>query len=308
MKKFFFIFLSIVLGCVFLFSGYSKLFPIEPFEFNFVHIGIANWITAPIFSRSFIALEFFLGMLLILNFKLRQFTLKATFFILLFFTSYLIYQIIKEGNSGNCGCFGEMLKMTPLQSIYKNLILIGLVLILYFSKHNVEWRWKNEVYFVAVIICISTTMLLNPFDYNASKIIKDEISNLPLPVDTLYTSANAFPKPIVNLKKGKYIVCFLSLKCQHCLDAAFKMNIIKQQMPEAPFYFIFGGVKQDLQYFLDKSKHKQIEYTLFEDNYFFTMCGGQYPGIYYTEDGIIKRKGNIYTLDAANIKLWLDKK
>ncbi len=305
MKKYLLIILSVLLGGVFLFSGYAKLFPIEPFEFNFIHIGVANWITAPVISRLLISLEFFIGILLILNFRLKEFTLKATLALLLFFTAYLIFQIIKEGNSGNCGCFGEVLKMTPLQSILKNVAMIFVVLVLLFFHHHINWKWKNEVYFLVAAICIATTIFLNPFDYLAAKMMKDEITDVPLNVDTLYHSKNAYPAPTVDLRHGKYIVCLLSLKCQHCLDAAFKMNIIKKQMPEAPFYFVFGGVKQNLQYFLDKSKHQNIPYTLFEDNYFFTMCGGVYPGIYYVENGIIKRKGNIYTLNEDEIKKWL---
>jgi uncharacterized membrane protein YphA (DoxX/SURF4 family) len=304
MKRIFCIVLSILLGSVFLFSGYSKLFPIEPFQFNFIAIGIANWLTAPILARLIIALEFFLGTLLILNFQLPKFTLKAVISLLLFFTAYLAYQIVMEGNKGNCGCFGEMLKMTPLQSILKNIVLLAIAIFLLVTNHTINWKWKNEIYFITAITAIFITVGLNPFDYNASKIMKDEIANLPLPTDTLYHSKNTIP-PSVDLKKGKQIVCFLSLKCRHCLDAAFKMNIIKMQHPQIPFYFIFGGVQENLQPFLEQSKHKNIPYTLYSDMYFFTMCGGQYPGIYYCENGIITKKGNIYTLDADSINKWL---
>ncbi len=49
--------ISICLGCVFIYSGYTKLVPvIETFEFTFVDIGIGNWYTAPIIARVLIGL------------------------------------------------------------------------------------------------------------------------------------------------------------------------------------------------------------------------------------------------------------
>src|SRR4051812_41160097 len=108
------IILSVCLGLVFIYSGYSKIFPLEPFEFTFVDMGVANWYTAPIIARLLIGLEFFIGALLILNYKLRRFTIPFTVGLLSFFIIYLLIQIIKNGDTGNCGCFGESIHMTPL--------------------------------------------------------------------------------------------------------------------------------------------------------------------------------------------------
>src|SRR5450432_1249526 len=99
--------ISIGLGLIFLYSGYSKLTPvIETFEFTFVDVGIANWYTAPVIARLLIGLEFFLGFLLIINYNLRKFVLPFTINLLLFFIIYLLIQIAGNGNTGNCGCFG----------------------------------------------------------------------------------------------------------------------------------------------------------------------------------------------------------
>ena len=85
-KKIIAILLSIGLGLIFIYSGYTKLEPvIETFEFTFVDIGIANWYTAPIIARLLISLEFVIGFLLLINYKLKTFTLKATIGVLLFF-------------------------------------------------------------------------------------------------------------------------------------------------------------------------------------------------------------------------------
>ena len=62
--------LSLGLGLIFIYSGYTKLYPvIETFEFTFIDIGVANWYTAPLIARLLIGLEFFIGLLLILKIK-----------------------------------------------------------------------------------------------------------------------------------------------------------------------------------------------------------------------------------------------
>ena len=76
-KRIIYFTLSSLLGMVFIFSGYIKLYPIEAFELNFIDVGIANWFTAPIIARLLIGLEIGLGLLLLLQFEYRKFTLKA---------------------------------------------------------------------------------------------------------------------------------------------------------------------------------------------------------------------------------------
>ena len=74
MKKIILILLSGSIGLLFIVSAATKIYPMEPFEYQFVDIGIASWKTAPFIARFFIGVEFFLGMLLILNIFLKKFT------------------------------------------------------------------------------------------------------------------------------------------------------------------------------------------------------------------------------------------
>ena len=112
LKEFFAHSVRILLGLIFIASGLLKLFPIEPFELNFIDLGIANWFSAPIIARGLISFELLLGVFLIFDLAMKNFTIKATYGILIFFTLYLFYQLFKVGNNGNCGCFGTYLQMT----------------------------------------------------------------------------------------------------------------------------------------------------------------------------------------------------
>ena len=119
------------MGLVFIYSGYTKLFPIEPFEYTFVDLGIGGWRLAPFIARFMIGLEFFIGLLLMANLYIKRFTVKLIAATLIIFCIYLIYVIINNGNNENCGCFGTAISMTPLQAIIKNAVMLVLCYFIY---------------------------------------------------------------------------------------------------------------------------------------------------------------------------------
>ena len=90
LKEFFAHSVRILLGLIFIASGLLKLFPIEPFELNFIDLGIANWFTAPIIARGLIGFELLLGAFLIFDLAMKKFTIKATYGILIFFYALFI--------------------------------------------------------------------------------------------------------------------------------------------------------------------------------------------------------------------------
>src|ERR1700749_2558133 len=93
--------LCVLMGAVFIFSGYTKLYPIEPFEYTFVDIGVINWQLAPFVARILIGLEFLIGIILILNVNLKKLGYKLGISILVIFCIYLILLMFLSGNKGN---------------------------------------------------------------------------------------------------------------------------------------------------------------------------------------------------------------
>ncbi|HEX7415479.1 MAG TPA: MauE/DoxX family redox-associated membrane protein, partial [Bacteroidia bacterium] len=85
LKKIAFAVICALMGGVFIFSAYTKLYPIEPFEYTFVDLGISNWQMAPFIARLLIAFEFLIGVLLVLNIALKRFTYKLGIITLLVF-------------------------------------------------------------------------------------------------------------------------------------------------------------------------------------------------------------------------------
>ena len=58
--------------------------------------------------------------------------------------------------SGNCGCMGQAIPMTPLEALIKNLITIGLLIYLY---KNVQEKAKGQNKFIYLIFMYLSTSL-----------------------------------------------------------------------------------------------------------------------------------------------------
>lgn len=302
------ILLSISLGLVFIYSGYTKLLPvIETFEFTFVDIGVGNWYTAPIIARLLIGLEFFIGLLLILNYNLKKFTLPLTIGLLIFFCIYLTAQIIISGDKGNCGCFGEHLKMTPSEAIIKNVLMIGLSLLIYFFWEG--WKVKSNKLFIvsAFVPALATCFILNPVDYTYSTNNLDEVVNYPLELNLLFVpeDTSKVEIPTVDLRKGKHVVAFVSLKCPHCRIAAKKFRLIKKNNPELSIYFILNGDKKDLPMFYEDTHSDNIPASFALGKTFVQLAGTNLPRIYYLEDTKVVKKVDYYELNQYDIENWI---
>jgi hypothetical protein len=302
------ILISIGLGLVFIYSGWSKLDPvIETFEFTFVDLGVGNWYTAPVEARILIGLEFFVGFLLICNYNLRKFTIPLTIGLLLFFIIYLVLQIAFSGNKGNCGCFGERLYMTPLQAIIKNVIMIILALPVYVLWHG--WKIKYNKLFISFfgVTALAMPFVLNAVDYTYSSNNFGEKVNYPLDLNLLYTPEDSAKVqiPKTELRTGKHVVAFLSLTCPHCRIAAKKFHLIMRNNPSLPVYFVLNGDKELLPEFYSDTKTQDIPSSMALGKAFANLAGWHLPQIYYIDNGIVVKKVDYFELNQYQIEDWV---
>lgn len=306
-KRILSVLLSVALGSVFIYSGYSKLFPIETFEFTFVDIKIANWYTAPVIARLLIALEFFIGILLISNYRLRKFTLPLTLALLLFFVIYLLVIIVLNGNSGNCGCFGEKTHMTPLQGILKNIIMMLTGFLIYLLSEGWKSRYNALILSLVAVSATITPFILNPVDYTYTSNNLDEKVNYPLELDLLYHPADTSKVeiPHIDLRKDKQVVAFLSLTCSHCKVAAKKFRLIKRNNPELPIYFVLNGDKTNYPAFIEQTQASNIPYSFCLGKSFVQLSSAHLPRIYYLDNGLVVKKIDYYELNQYAIEEWI---
>lgn len=295
-----------MLGILFIVSGLLKLYPIEPFELNFIDLRIANWFTAPFIARLLIAFELFLGLLLICNLSLKKITLKATITLLIFFTIYLLFELFTEGNTGNCGCFGTYLQMTPLQSILKNLLLIIIAIILFLYHPNSKARFYRPLILLFLGASVATPFILNPLDLMAAQYRQPESVNFQMDLSLIYNDTIKY-KAAVDLAREKHIVAFFSMTCIHCKETAFKMYIMKKRHPEIPFFMVLNGKEDNLKLFFEETKATNIPYMVLLGLPFARITGGSVPIVFWMENGIVVKKSLYISLEEAEILKWLKK-
>lgn len=303
-KEFFAHSLRVLLGLLFIASGLLKLIPIEPFELNFIDLGVANWFTAPIIARGLIGFELLLGVFLIFNLAMNKFTIKATYSILIFFTFYLVYQILTTGNKGNCGCFGTFLQMTPLESIYKNIAMLTVLIIVQFIPAKWILPWSKIFIPLFILASFISPYLLNPPD-SLIKGHRTGAINYPLGLKRIYSDTSII-KPSIDLTTGKHIVAFMSLTCGHCRMNALKMHTLQFRNPDFPFYILLHGDSAlNKKGFFEFSKAENIPYSYFNNDDFFSFVDGSLPAIFWLQNDTVKFRSLYSDLNEDDIRNWL---
>jgi uncharacterized membrane protein YphA (DoxX/SURF4 family) len=283
--------LRIIIGLSFILSGVAKLYPIEPFEIIFVDLGIANFTIAPFLARFIIVFELFLGLSIIFNVWLKNKVYYLTQASLAVFTGYLIFLLITQGNSVDCGCFGSLLALNPVESIIKNILLIvGLLFVK--RRYHSHGLWWLPILFI--IIATTATFSLNRIGIHNLQGVevneKVDFSGLP----QLYKTNQK-----VDFSKGKKMVAFVTWTCPHCINAARKFVSLDKQEGINNLYFVVGSKKESgLLEFKEKTKHNFPTIWMKDDD-FFKYSGGRLPAIVYIEDGVIKKKwfGDLFDVD-----------
>ncbi len=153
----------ILVGLVFVYSGFVKgidpLGTVYRMEDYFVAFNIQSFIPLSLYLTIFLCtLEFLLGVSLLFNLWIRKTVwvlvpMMIFFTILTFFDA--VYNIVPD-----CGCFGDALKITNLQTFLKNIVLMGFVLPIF------AWRRKYRSllpsggdFALLLITCIAFTAL-----------------------------------------------------------------------------------------------------------------------------------------------------
>jgi len=261
--------LQLLLAITFLFSAYTKAVGPGFFEITLMDQGIApNRSIAAYLARFFIGLEFALGFLMLFPFYIKQ-LMQFTFFLLGGFTLHLIY-LWSIGDTDNCGCFGEMISMTPEQSIFKNIIMLAIALAVFKTAETKKIKKTIPVVFSAVTI-ISMWIILPIPNHN----------EFPFDSFTHFETRGR-----VDMSSGEKLVAIFNLDCEHCQETANELGKLKRSVENFPelyvLYFQEGSTSiEDFESITQSS----FPYDLIEVNTFFDLIGDSPPRVYNLKDG-----------------------
>lgn len=269
-KKYIPLSIRIIISFLFFLSAFAKLFPNPCFAITYFEVHQLEPMGIPLniayyLSRTLIGVEFAIGVLLLLPFKLKKLVIPATIAMLLVFILELSYEIIFKGNNGNCGCFGELIKMTPLEALLKNVLSVGLLVLYYFvdkPKSGVDEvaadKKQNIIEYLAVTVVILLSVLAI-FMLGTCKCEKSApakpIEVAPEPVVVVQTPGDSaktdvdvptelpkgpqarksgFEDIFADINKDKKILCFFAPSCDHCRATAKALNDLKLKSKDFP--------------------------------------------------------------------------
>ena len=152
--------IRILISFVFFLSAIAKLFPDPSYALTYFEVHQLEPMGIPLsiaqyLSRILIGVEFAIGFLLLLPFFLKRVILPVTIFMLTVFIVELGLEIIFKGNAGNCGCFGTLIEMTPLEAMLKNIVSIALLVWYYFLT-----KYKRKLVNLYVAFCCYIGIIL----------------------------------------------------------------------------------------------------------------------------------------------------
>ncbi len=151
--------LRLIVFGLFILSAVAKMFPIWSFDKQLVDLGLTTWCQAPYFTRALIGLELAIGIAIMQANYLRRIVIPVTIALLVVFCIHLTIEMVKHGAmNGNCGCFGQLIPMTPLEATIKNLVTIALLVILY-KKSSDKPSGENK-FSVLLIIWLASTLFM----------------------------------------------------------------------------------------------------------------------------------------------------
>lgn len=190
--------IRIFMFLMFMVSAVTKMFPIWAFEKQFVDLGVASWCWAPFFARFMIAVEIALGIAILQPHFIKRLVIPATILLLTVFCVHLSIQMVQYGAmTGNCGCFGQIFPMTPLEAFIKNIVFIGMLVYLYKKVKDKEKGQNKFVYLIVIGLASTLVMfLLFPFCPCNSSTVDKQNENT---VDTTFQQSGVSDSTVTEL-------------------------------------------------------------------------------------------------------------
>ena len=224
--------LRILISALFLLSAVAKLYPTPMFgitkifeQGQLIPMGFSEDLV-PYLSRFIIGIEFFLAIAILFNNYLKKIIVPVAFIMIAIFSIHLSTQIF--GESENCGCFGELIPMTPLEALIKNIVTLVVLAFIYLKSDDVR---RGSSYLIVTFLLISTIM----FAF--------------LPVSLQNKSAgNSFisfveDENFKNLEERK-LLCFFDAGCEHCQYTARSLDSLSSLMVDfPPLHIIFSDAE-----------------------------------------------------------------
>lgn len=313
----------IFVGAMFVFSGFVKL--VDPigsqykFEEYFSESVLNMEFLVPYalgFSILLILAEIMLGVMLLLGFKskLTVWSIFGLTLIFLFLTWYSAYY----NKVTDCGCFGDAIKLTPWETFWKNVILIGLIILLMIRVKDIKEILPKKLTLILTVVCFVSFSYITSYvldhlpiiDFRAYAVGKNIPEGMEFPEDDLEAlppiqnfvledSQNDLTDQILSENKVMLIVVYQIEKADKEGFAAIKTVTDKAIQKGYKVYGITSSFPDDL-ISIQNERNLSFEFLFGDPTTLKTMVRAN-PGIMTLSKGTVTGKWNWRDSDKVNL-------
>lgn len=285
--------IRLIIAVLFLLSAIGKLYPwpcngIWIFEAKYLSPLGFEGNTLKIVSRVLIGFELSLAILILLPYYLKKIIIPVTIGLLTLFSVHLSIQVF-SGTQTNCGCFGELIPMTPIQALVKNLLSIGLLIYLY--KVASHFQQKRSI--TPILIVLLTSILLLFVLMTECSCTSNGNSELKINSSTKSNEDSEYAKYFSDINEGNKLLLFLDPTCDHCMEVHTTICKLHKKhpgmIPETRIIFPnnYGDDTPELVNDFFKQVGCDSKYTIVSIDEWMSLFFGAYntPGVKYLYNG-----------------------
>ena len=298
------------IGSMFIIAAILKLISIDEFELYIYSFDILDFLITTLFSRLLIAGELFLGLLLV--FKMcYKFTWRATLSVQIVFTLFLAY-VLAFRNDSNCHCFGELVELSPLESIIKNVVIIGA---LFFIKTTRLQDHKTTSAFVGLRRVLLAAAVIIPFVvtpmdsvykmiYSSEKEIStvDFYETLDKVVKMDFVDNDIVFDSTAQIKMdGKQMVVIVSSGCKYCRLGVKKLSMMmrKNDIKSDNVKIFIWGSREGILNFKDETLTDDFSYWHIMPHEAVDITLGRFPTFIILEEKEIVNISDFRDIDES---------
>ncbi len=152
-----------LVGLLFIFSGLIKAndplgLSYKMQEFFEAWHWIALYDYALYFSFTMNVFEVLAGVAIIVGWQKKLFSWLLL--LLIIFFTFLTSYVLFSGKIKACGCFGDCIPLTPIQTFTKDVVLLLMILFLFFNTKKIKQIFSNRISIILILLTVVLTTAL----------------------------------------------------------------------------------------------------------------------------------------------------
>lgn len=295
-----------MLGVIFILSAAFKVISIDEFEIYIHSFGIFNFVVGTFLARVLISFEFLLGVGLILKLHYK----KVWWFLLLImvaFTLFLGYVALFRNGDENCHCFGTIVEVKPLASIFKN---ITIILLLFLVKNEEEsmCRFRKWLIITSVLISMIVPFVCFPMDTIYNKIVSPIQDFNQTAFDQLLQDSSM---QNVVIEKEPRLFAFYVAGCKYCRLSMKKIDSFfeKNHIDKSKLVVVIVGLDNHVTQFKAETGSSEYSFYVFHNEQvpiIMKTTFGSFPTFAFVKDGKASKVMDYRGLDETEIVQFLN--